>query len=62
MLLKIISTTDGQFVGKCVEYNDKEKTLTLPSGEHLSMDEETIDEKKYILKNSNYIINAEKTI
>ena len=62
MLLKIISTTDGQYVGKHVEYNEATKTLTLPSGVSFTVIEEIIAEEKYTLKNSNYTINLITTI
>ena len=62
MLLKITDTTDGQYIGKIVEYNEAGKILTLPTGESMDIEEEIIGEETYILSNSNYTINLIKTI
>ena len=56
MLLRIINTTDGQYKGKYVEYNEVGKILTLPNGESLKV-EEAVDGKKYTLSTSNYVVN-----
>lgn len=56
MLLKITQTTDGQYEGKYVEYNDKDKILTLPNGKSFEV-EETVDGKKYKLSTAHYLVN-----
>lgn len=61
MLIKIISTTDGKYVGKYVEYNEAAKILTLPSGESIEV-EETIEKGEYVLRTSNYVVNAVSSI
>lgn len=61
MLLKIISTTDGKYIGKYIEYNEVAKILTLPSGESIEVDED-IEKEEYVLSTSNYVINAVSTI
>jgi len=56
MLLKIIDTTDNQYIGQYVEYNEVGKILTLPTGKSVEILEEIIEGNEYTLINSNYII------
>jgi len=62
MILKIIETTDNQYLGKCVEYNEVGKILTLPTGESVKVIHEIIEDNLYTLINSNYICKLITTI
>ena len=62
MLLKITDTTDDQYIGKCVEYNEVGKILTLPTGKSIEIIEEIIEGNEYTLINSNYTCKLITTI